>query len=444
MAGVRYLDSAGHHLACEVLDGPRDEELVLITPGGTIPYDLLPRDRIGARLLRGLATVGRLVVFDRRGIGASDPIVDWSVPLAEQWADDLAAVVAGACSKPPIVVSLGDYWGPARLFAGAHPDELKALVLYEPTGPESDRLSGQVDTDPAIDAAGSDWLRRVCPSRADDTSFREWFDRAGRTGAAPAVARRIYHRPAPDLVARLVAAQRRITRPTLVLRRPASPLGAPRGPDPVTDGIPGARRVDLPGADYHWLGEDVDALLAEISHFVTGARFVPPTERFLAAVVFTDLVDSTGRAVTHGDARWRILLDRHDTVMRDVVEGGAGHIVKDTGDGVLATFASAHAALVAADAARNRLRDEGLPVRVGIHVGDIERRGDDVAGIGVHIAARVMAAAGPGEIFVTQAVALAVHGAPWSFDVVETVELKGVPGRWQLLNARPGDRGAEI
>src|SRR4029077_2944395 len=129
-----YVASGGHHLAYRVRDGADGREVVLITPGGTVPMEFLERDRIGVRLLDGLAAVGRVVLFDRRGIGLSDPITDWSRPLVEQWAEDLAAIVAAACSDAPVVVALGDYWGPARLFAADHSDSLAGLVLYEPTG----------------------------------------------------------------------------------------------------------------------------------------------------------------------------------------------------------------------------------------------------------------------------------------------------------------------
>ena len=135
MDGLAYADSAGHQLAYRVRPGADGPDVVLFTPGGTIPMDFLERDRIGARLVDGLASIGRVIRFDRRGIGLSDPIVDWSTALVEQWGDDLATIVDEVCADAPVVVSLGDYWGPARLFAARHPTALSALVLYEPTGP---------------------------------------------------------------------------------------------------------------------------------------------------------------------------------------------------------------------------------------------------------------------------------------------------------------------
>ena len=182
MSALKYAEVEGRHIAYRIHDGAADHNLVLFTPGGTIPMGALEDDRIGARLIGGLRAVGRLLVFDRLGIGLSDPITDWERPLVEQWADDLATVIEAAGLDQPVVVALGDYWGPARLFAGQNPEVLGKLVLYEPNGP----------TDPVdlrrTTIEDSDLIALVCPSRVDDTAFRQWFDMAGRTGASPAVA----------------------------------------------------------------------------------------------------------------------------------------------------------------------------------------------------------------------------------------------------------------
>jgi class 3 adenylate cyclase len=432
--GVAYADSGGHHLAHRVLGGPDGRDIVLFTPGGTVPMDALAADPIGARLLEGLAGIGRLVLFDRRGIGLSDPITDWSRALVEQWADDLATVIEQVCLAPPVVVSLGDYWGPARLFAGSQPDRLSALVLYEPTGPsQSVDLTPSVTVGPA--AAGQaevDWIATVCPSRAHDPSFRTWFDAAGRRGASPAVAARLYEAPPPPVVRRLEEAQARITVPTVVLRRPGNLLRSAPEPDAVATAIPRGSRVDLPGADYHWLGEDVDSLLSEISWVVLGERRVPAPDRALQALLFTDLVRSTQQATELGDRRWRAVLDRHDGAIARAVARHGGRVVKSTGDGVLAALPSADGALRAATAIRDGLLGEDLVVRIGLHLGDVERRGEDVAGVTVHAAARVMALAAPGEILVTTPVEAAAVGGRHRFEPAGTHDLKGLPGRWEL------------
>jgi class 3 adenylate cyclase len=416
-------------LAFRVLDGAGAREVVLITPGGTIPMEFLERDRVGARLLEGLTAIGQLVLFDRRGIGLSDPITDWSCPLVAQWADDLAAIVEHACTVPPVVVSLGDYWGPARLFAADRPDALTELVLYEPAGPvASVDLSSMVS---------DDWLAHVCPSRADEKAFRDWFEAAGRTGASPGVATRIYERPPDACVARLAAAHARISVRTLVLRRPGNLAGSAPLPDPVASAIRRAERVDLPGTDFHWLGSDIDPLLAEISRFVTGESHLPSPERELCAVVFTDLVGSTERATALGDMRWKATIERHDAEIARIVGHNGGRVVKSTGDGVLATFPSTSRALRAVDRIRAQLRSDDLMVRVGVHVGDVERRADDLAGIGVHIAARVMALADAGEVLTTASVPIAATGSDYNFERVGETTLKGVPGTWDIFRVAP-------
>jgi class 3 adenylate cyclase len=425
MDAVRYVNSDGHHLAYRVVEGAPGREVVLFTPGGTVPMEFFERDRVGARLLEGLAAIGRLVLFDRRGIGLSDPITDWSCPLIAQWADDLAAIVNHACTMRPVVVSLGDYWGPARLFAAEHPEGLGELVLYEPTGPVA-----SVDLS---DMVSDDWLAHVCPSRADDKAFRDWFEAAGRTGASPGVATRIYDRPPDDCIARLAASHAQIAVRTLVLRRPGNLVGSAAAPDPVASQIRAGERVDLPGSDFHWLGNDIDSLLAEISRFVTGETQLPSPERELCAVVFTDLVGSTERAAKLGDASWKATIERHDAEIARIVTQNGGHVVKSTGDGVLATFSSTSRALRAIDRIRGQLRSDDLDARFGIHVGDVERRADDVAGIGVHIAARVMALAGAGEVFATGSVPIAATGAAHDFETVGEHTLKGVPGTWELF-----------
>ncbi len=437
MDDLQYVNAAGHHLACRVRNRAGERDVVLFTPGGTVPMDFLERDRVGARLLDGLGEIGRLVLFDRRGIGLSDPITDWSVPLVEQWAEDLSAVVETVCVGRPVVVSLGDYWGPARLFAARHPDALRALVLYEPIGPVfSVDLATPVlqrRTQDGDDRPESDLISRVCPSRADDRDFRDWFETAGRVGASPSIAARIYDRPPEHVVAMLAESHPAIDVPTLVLRRPANLMGSPPLPDPVAVEIPLGTRVDLPGVDFHWLGEDVDSLLAEISEFVTGESRLPPAERELRAILFTDLVGSTDRATSAGDARWTAILDRHDATIARAIARHGGVVVKTTGDGVLATLPSADRALLAAHRIHADLERDALKARIGIHVCDVERRGHDIAGVGVHVAARVMALAGPGEIFVTGSVPIAATGTEHRFDVVGDCKLKGVPGTWTIF-----------
>ena len=197
--------------------------------------------------------------------------------------------------------------------------------------------------------------------------------------------------------------------------------------------IPHATLVELEGRDHFPFVGDVDALVAEIAEFVVGERRLPAPQRLLSAVMFTDLVGSTERAASLGDEDWKSVLDRHDAAVRTIVGRCGGSVVKTTGDGVLALLPSAGVGLRVATEIRRDLAFEGLDVRIGLHVGDIDRRGDDVSGLAVNIASRVMSKGGAGEIVVTGSVVAAVAGQAVAFEPLGTHELKGIPGAWELF-----------
>jgi len=227
----------------------------------------------------------------------------------------------------------------------------------------------------------------------------------------------------------------RIRVPTLVLRRPAHPLCPPLASDPIMALVPGAVRVDLPGEDLSVFGGEVDSLLAEVSRFVTGEHRLPAPERILAAVLYSDLVASTDRATALGDARWKRVLDRHDAIARACVGRRGGTVIKTTGDGILAILPSATSALRTAHELRAALAEQELEVRVGMHVGDIDRRGDDISGVAVVIAARILDLAAPGEILASSAAVSATTGEPIEFEARGEHHLKGVPGAWPIFAA---------
>jgi class 3 adenylate cyclase len=197
--------------------------------------------------------------------------------------------------------------------------------------------------------------------------------------------------------------------------------------------ISGATLVELDGADHFPFLGDADAVVAEIGNFVVGERRLPPPQRLLAALMFTDLVASTERAASLGDDHWKSVLDRHDITVRAAVGRCGGTVVKTTGDGVLALLPSAGAAVRAAERVRDELAADGLEVRIGIHVGDVDRRGDDVSGLGVHIAARAVAVAASGQVVVTASVPAAVAGQAAAFETLGAHKLKGMPGAWELF-----------
>ena len=453
MSEVEYARAEdGTHVAYRVLAADAScnpgTDIVMVS-GGLIPMEVFEDDPGFARLLEGLCSLGRVVVFDRRGIGLSDPIVDWERPTLDQWADDLAAVVEASGARDPVVFAWDGY-GVATRFAARHPDRLRRLVLHQHLALPDDRwdtwiaerhrLAGTTEIrDINLADRPEGLLELIAPSRASDASFRDWYTRAGELERARRRAGRIWEsvfssRPGDQLLGQ-------VETPTLLLHRPdnaympaeAVPLAASR--------MSTARVVALDGADqWPFLG-DVDAVVAEIADFVVGERRLPPPQRLLGAVMFTDLVASTERAASLGDERWKSVLDRHDAALRAAVGRGGGTVVKGTGDGVLAMFPSAGAAVRAAGQVRDALAADGLEVRIGIHVGDIDRRGDDVSGLGVVVAARAMAVADAGQIVVTASVPSAVIGQAASFEVLGSHELKGVPGLWELSRLVDSIRG---
>jgi class 3 adenylate cyclase/pimeloyl-ACP methyl ester carboxylesterase len=428
----------GTHIAYRVLDGDAAHESghdIVMVSGALVPIELFEEEPGFVRLLEGLRSLGRVVVFDRRGLGLSDPIVDWERPILDQWADDVFAVVE-ACGAQEAVVFAWDGYGVATRFAARHPGRLHLLVLHHPSSIPDDRWDDWVANRSEIvrenlSGARDGFLEQIAPSRVADASFRDWYARAGRAGASPGTAARIWEsvfssRPSDQLLDEIDA-------PTLVLHRRHNAYVPAEAVRSAAAQIRGANVVELDGADHFPFIGDVDAVVAEIADFVVGERRVPPPQRLLAAVMFTDLVASTERAAALGDMHWKSVLDRHDAAVRAAVGSCGGTVVKTTGDGVLALLPSAGVAVRAGERLRDELAADGLEVRIGIHAGDVDRRGDDVSGLAVHIAARVMAVAGPGQVVATSSVLGAIAGQATAFEPMGRHELKGVPGVWDLF-----------
>ena len=425
MDDIEYARVGDTHVAYRVIGEPGRVDVVMVS-AALFPLELLAEDRVSARFAAGLAALGRLVVFDKRGIGLSDPMTDWTRSAQEQWADDLLAVVAAAGLVDPVLVS----WEPlgvARRAAAARPDLFSALVLLNPahsTRPFHDLLT--TTSDQVLPTRSVEEI--AFPSRIHDKEFTAWLARSGRAGASPTSASRIW--------SHLLAFAGPLTppgirAPTLVLhnRDSMQPEAEIRA---VAASIPGAEVVRIAGADAYPVAGDVDLLIAEIAEFVTGGPSRLTPQRLVAAVLFTDLVDSTQRAVDEGDAHWRDLLDIHDRAVDRNVRQRGGRVVKYTGDGVLALMPSVTGALETAQSLRGQLERQGLCVRVGIHVGDVDVRGDDVSGVAVNTTARIMAVADVGEILVSEAAREAVLGSGPRFGDARTTPLKGIPGAWTL------------
>lgn len=394
--------------------------------GTFFSFEMLAEDRVAARFMSGLAALGRLAVFDKRGVGLSDPMTDWSKSAQEQWAEDLCAVVDAVGLDRPAVVS----WEPlgvARFAAAMRPDLFGSIVLINPA-PSTEAMRDLIGSHGDEGVSGRSVEEMVFPSRRDDPDFWSWLSRAGRSGASPAMAARMWGHVLRYSASLTPAG---IDVPTLVLRsRDAAGIG--KAVSEVVDQIPQATLVEVAGADLYPIAGDVDALVSEIAEFLTGAPTPLPPQRVVAAILFTDLVSSTERAVESGDEQWQGLLDIHDKAVERSVVHRSGRVVKFTGDGVLAMLPSVSAAIETAREIRESLTQRGVELRAGIHVGDVDVRGDDVSGIAVNVAARIMSSANAGETLVSDAACQATLGSGYVFDELGAVELKGLPGRFTM------------
>jgi class 3 adenylate cyclase len=434
----------GVHLAYQVM-GEGSLDLMLL-PAEFISIDMTADEAHYAKALESLAAFARVIRFDRRGVGLSDPVPSVEVGAIDRWVDDAVVVLDAVGSERPAVMGTNEGGLPAMLFAAMHPVRTKALVLFETyarlcvaddypfgwTTADVERLVGDATAaDGARDAEGSefDLLATIAPSVASDPRFQAWWKRAGHHGASPATAKALWFAYA---MADLRGVLPIIQPPTLVLHRSADAALSPEFGRYVADHIPDTRYLELAGSDNLWWLDPAGALVGEVEEFLTGVRHAPETDRVLATVMFTDIVGSTQRAAELGDQTWCQVLDSHDQAVRRQLDRFRGREVHTAGDGFLATFDGPGRAIQCACAIRDAVGGLGIEVRVGLHTGEIEVRGDDVAGMAVHIGARVSSLADAGEVLVSSTVKDLVVGSAIEFADRGEHELKGVPGRWKL------------
>jgi len=437
---TRYAKCGDLDIAYQVLgEGQID---LLMCSGVIIPIECMDEDPSMARFQRRLASFARLLRFDARGVGLSERVSPSAPATPDQGAMDALAVLDAAGSKRAAVLAPNFGAAVGITLAVIHPERVSHLVLVGasarimwapdyPMGVPQGLADSMfpMTTDPDALEQGHDLLAIVAPSVSDDHAFRTWWDRSGNLGMTPSMARATQD-ALLDLDVRHLLPLVQV--PTLVVSRAdiALDFGHARY---LVEHIPGAKHVELPGPDLlYWVG-DTRAMLDEIEEFVTGVRGGSGAERVLATVLFTDIVASTDRAARLGDPRWRDLLDRHDQRVRTQIKRFSGHEVKTVGDGFVATFDSPGRAIECACAIREALRVLNIGVRAGIHTGEIEVRGHDVAGLAVHIGARVSALAAPGEVLVSSTVKDLLVGSSIDFAERGEHELKGVPGSWKLF-----------
>ena len=283
---------------------------------------------------------------------------------------------------------------------------------------------------PGQSGDGLDDLALMAPSLASDPEFRSWWSTAGERSAGPRIAQAMNTIGA---LADIRAILPLIQAPTLIVHRAGCGYIRAGHSHYLADHIAGAKLVELSGEDYLPYVGDIDPVVDEIEEFLTGARAAPNTDRILATILFSDIVDSTRQAAATGDRRWHELLDNHDRMTVRQIQRFGGRQVKTTGDGVLATFDGPARSIQCGLAIADGARQLGIDVRIGLHTGEVERRGDDIAGIAVHIASRVQSHAQPGEVWVSRTVTDLVAGSNIRFGDRGEHALKGVPGTWQLF-----------
>jgi pimeloyl-ACP methyl ester carboxylesterase/class 3 adenylate cyclase len=432
---TRYAKSGEVNIAYQVIgDGPLD---LVFVPGFVSHLDLQWADPRIARFLDKLASFSRLIMFDKRGTGLSDPVAG-PAPLEDRM-DDVRAVMDAAGSERAALFGLSDGGPMSVLFATTYPERTRALILCGtfPTGilDPDENPGGQrwVDGIQALRAATEHWgegrtLGLMAPS-AD--SERDRIGRATfeRSAASPQMAQTLIDMGKETDVRDLLPSVRV---PTLVLHRAEESVPVECA-HYMAEHIPGARLVVLPGMDHIPFYGDGDGYAEEIEEFLTGARQAPPSDRILTTVMFTDIVASTERAAALGDARWRELLGRHDELMRADLGRHRGREVKTMGDGFLATFDGPARGIRCARAIADKVRALDIELRAGLHTGECELIGEDIGGMAVNIGARIGALAGANEVVVSSTVKDLVVGSGISFGDRGTHELKGVPGEWRLF-----------
>jgi class 3 adenylate cyclase len=419
-------------------EGPVD---LLVLPGPLIPFDAIESEPGLYRFHRRLSSFSRVVRFDQRGLGLSSRApLDAVGPRI--WAEDAIAVMDAVGCRQAALFTSGVTAMTGLVLAAEHPERVCSLVIVNgasrlmwapdyPIGTDPTRADPftTVAIEPDAVEQGFDVLEIVAPTMARDEAFRAWWDQAGNRAASPSMARAV----TGAMVASDVRdALPRITAPTLIVHRSDCRFVPVEHGRYLAAHIAGSRYVELPGADaLHWVG-DTGPMLDEIEEFITGVRGGFDAERVLTTIVFTDIVGSTQRAAALGDLRWHDLLDNHDRIVRHELGRFRGREVNTSGDGFVATFTSPGVAIDCADAIVDAVRPLGIDVRIGIHAGEVEIRGDDVAGMAVHIGARVAALAGPSEVLVSSTVREIVTGSRHTFAERGEHELKGVPGRWRV------------
>jgi pimeloyl-ACP methyl ester carboxylesterase len=433
---TRYARSGDVHIAYQVSgEGAMD---IVVVHGLISHLDLWWDWPLYQRFMERLGSFARVIRFDKRGVGLSDRVTD--LPSLEVRMDDVRAVMDAAESKEAVLYGISEGASMAALFAATYPERVPALVLQGgmarttetdgyPFAPPRAAVLESMEQLIAPHFEEPTLLEIFYPSIADDPRELVEANRRTQGAASPATLEALILMSMEIDVRDVLPA---IQCPTLVLHRRGDRSVSVHGARWMAEQIPGAKFVELPGQDHFpWVGDQEDSLQG-IEEFLTGVRAPAVPERALLTVLFTDIVGSTDRAAELGDEAWRRLLDQHNDLVRRYLDRFQGYEVDTAGDGFLATFDGPARAVRCAQAVAEAIRDLGLEIRAGVHTGEVELAGDKVAGLAVHIGARIAALGGPGEVLASRTVKDLVVGSGITFEDRGTHELKGVPDTWQV------------
>jgi class 3 adenylate cyclase len=440
---TRYATSGDVAIAYQVVgDAPRD---LVVIPGWVSHLELQWEHPVMAAFLERLARFARLILLDKRGTGLSDRLAERDLPTLEQRMEDVRAVMDAAGSERASFLAISEGGPLSMMLAASHPERVEALVLYGSFARWSRADDYPWAPTDEQHKQGREAMRRhwgegtgiefFAPSLVGDEATRAFWGRFQRQSASPGAAVAL-SRMATEIDVRDLLPSVRV--PTLVLQRRDDAVTRMGCSEYLAEHIEGAQLRVVPGADHWWFAGDIDSLIDEIGEFLTGELPDREPDRVLATVLFTDIVGSTERAAELGDRRWRELLESHEVAARREVARQRGRMVKTMGDGVLATFEGPARAVRCAVALRDAVSAFGLQLRAGVHTGEVERMGDDVGGLAVHLGARVGALAGAGEVLASQTVKDLVVGSGIEFEERGEHTLKGVPGEWRIYAVRSG------
>ena len=439
MPATKYARSGGLNIAYQAFGtGPPD---LVYVPGWVTNLEVMWEEPGLAGFMRRLASFSRVVTFDKRGIGLSDPVPIGKLPGLEERVQDLAAVMDDAGVERPTIFAHSGGGTTAIAYSARNPERVDKLILFGCYAKRS--RSDDYPWAPTLDerAAESEgfaegWVDPTkiaefyAPSRVDEPGYIEWLGRWLRLSASPSAAAALNNASTLIDVRDILGD---IRAPTLLLYRVEDNDVKVEEGRYLASKIDGARLVELHGADHFFYAGDTEPILQEIEEFVTGYRAAATPEHALATILFTDIVGSTDLAADMGDRRWRDLIDRHNTIIRTELARWRGKEVVTTGDGFLATFTNPADAIRCGERMVDAVSSLGIQIRCGIHTGVLEIIDNDVAGLTVNIGARITDLAGPGEVVVSRTVRDLVAGIGFAFESRGTHDLKGVPDRWELF-----------